>query len=41
MKKILFPILLMALSVSLFPEVQNRDKPLKGEWDFLTILPMG
>jgi hypothetical protein len=34
MKNILFPILLTALSVSLFPEVQNRDKPLKGEWDF-------
>jgi len=34
MKKILLPILLTVLSVSLFPEVHNRDKPLNGEWSF-------
>jgi len=34
MKKILFSILLMILSAFLFSDIQNRDKPLKGEWDF-------
>ena len=34
MKKIFLPVLLMSLSVFLFSDIQNRDKPLKGEWDF-------
>ena len=34
MKKILFPILLTALSAFLFPDIRNRDKPVRGEWDF-------
>jgi hypothetical protein len=34
MKKILFSILLMILSAFLFSDIQNRDKPLKGEWNF-------
>jgi len=34
MKKVLWPILLMAFAASLYSDIQNRDKPLKGEWDF-------
>ena len=34
LKKILFSVLLTALSVFLFPDIRNRDKPVKGEWDF-------
>ncbi|OGD36579.1 MAG: hypothetical protein A2V45_00810 [Candidatus Aminicenantes bacterium RBG_19FT_COMBO_58_17] len=34
MKKILFLILFTALSVFVLSDVQNRDKPRKGEWDF-------
>jgi hypothetical protein len=33
-KKILLLILLTAISVFLFSDIRNRDKPLKGEWDF-------
>lgn len=33
-KKVLCPNLLMVLSVLLFSDIQNRDKPLKGQWDF-------
>ncbi|MGB7295753.1 MAG: 6-bladed beta-propeller [Candidatus Aminicenantales bacterium] len=28
------PILLMVFPAFLFPDIRNRDKPLKGEWDF-------
>jgi len=34
MKKSFLPILLTALSAFPFSDIQNRDKPLKGEWDF-------
>lgn len=34
MKKMFFPILLMACSAFLISDIRNRDKPLKGEWDF-------
>jgi hypothetical protein len=34
MKKIMVLLLLMALSPFLFPDIRNRDKPVKGEWDF-------
>ena len=34
MKRTYFPILLMAMAAFLFSEVKNRDKPVKGEWDF-------
>ncbi len=34
MKKVLWPILLMTFAASLYSDIQNRDKPLKGEWDF-------
>ncbi|UCH93461.1 MAG: 6-bladed beta-propeller [Candidatus Aminicenantes bacterium] len=34
MKKLLFPVILLVLTVSLFPGIKNPDKPLKGVWDF-------
>jgi hypothetical protein len=34
MKKFFLSILLMVFSAFLFSDVRNRDKPLKGEWDF-------
>lgn len=34
MKRSLCPIALTVLSAFLFSDNQNRDKPLKGEWDF-------
>jgi hypothetical protein len=34
MKKVLWPILLMAFAASLYSDIKNRDKPLKGGWDF-------
>jgi hypothetical protein len=33
-KKNLLLILLTAISALLFSDIRNRDKPLKGEWDF-------
>jgi hypothetical protein len=34
MKKVLWPILLMVFAASLYSDIRNRDKPLKGEWNF-------
>jgi len=34
MKKTTVLLLLMALSPFLYSDIQNRDKPLRGEWDF-------
>ncbi len=34
MKRALWPILLTVFSAFLFSDIKNRDKPLKGEWDF-------
>jgi len=33
-KKIFVSILLMSFALFLFSAIQNRDKPLQGEWDF-------